>query len=94
MDEIKNIVQQVIGKMAREKQSDSEKIQLIWNEILKNEGVEHTKISGWKERKLIVSVESPAWLYQFQLKKQKILLQLQKAFPDIENIYFKIGAVS
>ena len=94
MDEIKDIVQQVIGKLAQEKQSDSEKIQLVWNEILKNEGVEHTKISGWKERKLIVSVESSAWLYQFQLKKKKILLQLQKAFPEIENIYFKIGTVS
>jgi len=48
-------------------------------------------IVGLKDNQLIVNVDSSAWVYHFNLKKNKILQNIQKEFPEIKRIYFKVG---
>jgi hypothetical protein len=92
MQEIKDIVSKVVagipGKTTVDKQ---EKISKAWERVLKNQGLTQAKISGLKEETLVVNVDSPARLYQFNLKKKKILDELSQEIPEIKKIYFKIG---
>lgn len=92
MDEIKNIVNKVFanipGSTAPKKQEDIGK---AWEKILKQYGLTQAKIVGLKDGTLIVSVDSPARLYLFNLKKKKITEQMNREVPEIKKIYFKIG---
>lgn len=91
MDEIKDIVQRVVGDIALTKQKEQENIHNQWNRILSEKEKKHAKISGLKNGTLMIHVDSSAWLYQFNLKKNKILKSLQGAGNEISRVYFKIG---
>ena len=93
MDDIKDIVKQVIGSIATQQPSEQKKLQDCWEKILSQSEQKHARISGFKDGALSVYVDTPAWLYQFNLKKQKILNEIQKEFSEIQKIYFKIGKV-
>lgn len=90
--EIKDIVSKVVaaipGKTTVDKQ---EKLSKTWDKILKRQGLSQAKISGLKEETLVVNIDSPARLYQFNLKRGKILEELNQEIPEIKKIYFKIG---
>lgn len=90
MDEIKDIVRMVIGQMAPSSPGQRQ-LGLLWEKILSKTEKEHSKIGGLKDGCLLVSVDSPAWLYHFNLKKKKMLDEIQKEFSEIKKIYFKIG---
>lgn len=94
MDEIKNIVNKVFanipGSAAPKKQEDIGK---AWEEILKQYGLTQAKIVGLKDGMLLVNVDSPARLYQFNLQKKKIVEEMSRAVPEIKKIYFKIGKI-
>ena len=94
MDEMKDIVHKVfaniVGSSAPKKQED---ISRIFDKVLKEQGLAHAKIAGLKEGTLVVNIDSPARLYQFNLKKKKILEEINRAIPDIQKIYFKIGKI-
>ena len=90
--EIKDIVNKVVsalpGKTTIDKQ---EKLSKAWDKLLKHQGLSQAKISGLKEDTLVVNIDSPARLYQFNLKRGKILEELNQEIPEIKKIYFKIG---
>lgn len=94
MDEIKDIVNKVFanipGSVAPKKQDD---ISRAWEEVLKQHKLTHAQIAGLKEGTLIVNIDSPARLYQFNLKKNKILAEMSRQAPEIKKIYFKIGKI-
>ena len=93
MDEIKNIVNQVIGDIAENAPDTYNKIERIWQNLLTEQEFRHTKIIGVKKETISVCVDSPAWLYQMRTKQHKILKQLKEDVPDIKHIQFKIGAI-
>ena len=90
--EIKDIVNKVVatipGKTTADKQ---EKISRAWDKILKHQGLSQAKISGLKDETLVINIDSPARLYQFNLKRTKILEEINQEIPEIKKIYFKIG---
>lgn len=92
-EEIKDIVRAVFEKISGQAPVEQERIQRSWEEVLEKEGLRHTKISGFKDNQLYVSVDSPAWLYQLNLKKKKILGQIQTRHPEVQKIFLKIGKV-
>ena len=94
MDEMKDIVSKVFakipGSVGPQKQDD---ISRIWENILEEQKLSHAKITGLKDGILVVNVDSPARLYQFNLKKKKILDQMSRKVPEIQKIFFKIGKI-
>ncbi len=93
MESIKNVVQQVVHDMAEKKPNPENKIQRIWQGLLGGKVTKHTCIFGIKKNQVMVLVDSPAWLFQLNLEKRRILKEIQKEIPDISEIRFKIGKV-
>ena len=93
MDNIKNIVNAVIGNIAEHNPDIHNKIERIWANLLNEKELKHTKIIGVKEYGLLVCVDSPAWLYQMRIRQTKILEQLKEEIPNIKYIRFKIGKI-
>ena len=91
MDEIKNIVNDVIGKISSQKPEQQSRIQNVWKKIVDQKGQQHSSIINFQDKRLIVNIDSSIWLFQFNLKRGKILKELQKEIPECENIIFRIG---
>ena len=94
MDDIKNIVNAVIGNMAEKNPDVHNKLERIWTNVLNAKELKHTKIIGVKEDGLLAYVDSPAWLYQMRIRQTKILKQLKEELPHIKYIRFKIGKIT
>ena len=93
MDSIKNIIPQVIKRLSNRQPNTQEVLENLWKGALKNEELGHVKLAGISDGKVLAYVDSPAWLYQIQIRKIKILEQLKKEILDIVDINFKIGKV-
>ena len=93
MDNIKDIINNVVGKLASQQEISPDKIHRAWKAILTEKKQKHTSITGYKDGWLTVQVDTPTWLYQMKVEKLKILKQLQEEVPDLKNIRFKIGKV-
>lgn len=93
MDNIKDIVDTVIGNMAQQKPDIHNKIERIWANLLNEKELKHTRILGVKENGLLVLVDSPAWLYQMRIRQTRILVQLKEELPQIKYIRFKMGKI-
>jgi hypothetical protein len=94
MDNIKDIVRGVIGQLSHQKPADEEKIENILNSVLTDSEKKHIKFVGIKEDKGYFVVTSSVWLFQINLKKNKILEKLKELYPSLKNLYFKIGKVT
>ena len=93
MENIKEIVNTVIGKISIKEGFSQNKIDSIWKNILNEKELEHTKIIGIKDGCILVNVDSPAWLYQMRINYKKILSRLNAELSEIKKISFKIGKV-
>jgi hypothetical protein len=93
MDEIKNIIHGIIGKLSTHQPSRDQALLEIWERCLDRNELDHSKVAGIKNDSLTVHVDSSVWLYQIKLKQKQILQRLQKEFPEIQRIYFKIGSL-
>lgn len=91
MDEIKNIINDVISKISSQKPEQQSRIQDVWKKIVDLKGQQHSSIINYQDKRLIVNIDSSIWLFQFNLKRGKILKELQKEIPECENIIFRIG---
>jgi len=93
MDNVKDIVQKVIGEISSQRDRQADDIIRAWTTCVGETAACHTHVVGIKEDTLLVYVDSSAWLYQMNLHKEKILKHLQQMFPQIKKIYLKIGKV-
>jgi len=93
MDDIKDVVNKVIGNIAEKNPCSYDKVERIWQNLLTKQELKHTKLFGVKEETLFVCVDSPAWLYQMRMRKLKILKRLKDELIDIKQIRFKIGTI-
>jgi len=93
MDNIKDVINKVIGGIADRSPDKHDKIDRIWQNLLTEQELKHTKLMGVKEETLSVSVDSPAWMYQMRIRQMKILKQLKEEISDIKHIRFKIGNI-
>jgi len=93
MDNIKGIVNKVIGDIADKSPNTDEKLHRIWQNLMSKQELKHTKIDGTKDGVLFVCVDSPAWLFQMRIKQSKILRQLKEEVQGIDQIRLKVGKV-
>jgi hypothetical protein len=94
VDNIKEIVHQVVGDIAKKSVSRAKTVEDVWVRALEIEEMKHVRLDGEKEGCLFACVDSPAWMYQMSLRKKKILDFIQKDIPGVKKISFKIGKVT
>ncbi len=87
MDNINDIVSSVMGRMSSAKASTKE-IQEAWERIA---GDKESRVSDCKEGCITITATSSMRLVKFNLNRDKILKELQKEFPFIAKIIFKVG---
>ncbi len=93
MDPIKDIISTVIANMSSGKPEVHDKIQRIWQNMFDEKTRRHASIIGLQKGKLVVNVDSPAWLFQMNLQRRKVLAKLKEEIPELSYIHFKIGKV-
>lgn len=91
MESIKDIVVNVLNNISSQRLLIPIKIQEIWGRILDSREKQHTRIEEFQRGTLIVCVDSSAWLFEMNLKKGKILTQIQQDLPGVKKILFKLG---
>lgn len=93
MEKIKDIIPQVLSDLSQRNPVRPTQIQHIWQESIDEKTRKHVSIGGFEQGKLLVLVDSPTWLFQLSLQKNKILSKMRQQSPDIQSIQFKIGTV-
>lgn len=93
MDEIKDIVSNVIRDLEQKRSRHQKDIHHIWPSCVKPKEAEHTKVEGIKDGVLYVKADCSAWMFQCRLRYKTILQNVQKEFPDINRLYFKVGKI-
>lgn len=93
MEGIKSILSSVLKDMTRQRQGlDFEKAQSAWARAAGPQAVRHTKLVHLTKDKIQVNVDSSAWLYQLNLKKQSITKMLSKQL-NIKELSFRLGDI-
>jgi len=94
MEDLKSIVHKVIGQMSSNSGGDGHRIEEVWPAVVGERAAAHTRVAGLQKRTLVVYVDSPAWLYQMNLKRLKTLQQVKDKVGTVDKIYFKIGKIN
>lgn len=94
MDNIKDVVGQVMGKLYVNAPQTQQRIDGVLSAVLNEKEKQHVALSGLKDGKLFIHVDSSAWLFHMKTKQNRLLQDIQRTLPEIENIYFKIGKVT
>ncbi len=89
MDTIKDIVAQVMGKMASGQGASIQDIQEAWGRISKDSA---SRATALKDGCLTVSADSSLRLVKLNLNREALLKDMQKDFPTITRIHFKVEA--
>jgi hypothetical protein len=87
MDPIKNVVSSLMEKMSSGKK-EFEGIQQIWEKISGDKG---SRVSAIKEGCITITADSSMRLTKLNLYRNMFLKELQKEFPMIVKIHFKVG---
>ena len=93
MDNIKDIINKVVGDISEKNPDAYSRVERIWQNLLTEQELKHTKIVGMKENTLLVHVDSPAWMHQMRIRQTKILKRLKEEVSDIKYIRLKIGSI-
>ena len=94
MDQIKDILQQVVKNISEQKPQQQDDVQGAWQQSVDKKTLQHTRIVGVKNGKLLVLTDSPVRLFDLTLQKIKILKQLQEHVPELTEISFRMGKVT
>ena len=93
MEQIKEIISKVIANISSGRPEVRNKIQRLWQNIAEPKAMKHTAVVGLQKGELVIHVDSPAWLFQMNLQRRKLIERLKAEFPELSNIRFKIGKV-
>jgi hypothetical protein len=89
MEPIKNIISGVIGKMSSGKGGTFADIQAAWEKISKDQG---SRVADFKDGRVTICADSSLRLIRLNLNRESLLKGLQKEFPSIVRINFKVGS--
>jgi len=90
MDSIKDIVSGVMGKMSSGNKGTFADIQAAWTRISKDQG---SRVADFKDGCLIINADSSMRLVKLNLNREGLLKELQKDFPLIVRISFKVNSL-
>ena len=87
MDSIKDIISGVMGRMSSGKGGSFQDIQSAWARLSLDTG---SKVLDFKNGCLTISADSSMRLVKLNLNREALLKELQKEFPSIVKISFKV----
>jgi hypothetical protein len=90
MDLIKDIVSGVMGRISSGNGVSFKDIQASWARISKDQG---SRVVNFKDGGVTISANSSLCLVRLNLNRESLLKELQKEFPSIVKISFKVGAI-
>jgi len=97
---IKNILEAVVSKMSGEKKDKAEQLRIAWEAVVTKEMGRHSKVANFKSKRLIVNVDSSAWMYEINLHKQQIKTDLNKNLAGrnindeaVKEIILRVGEI-
>lgn len=92
MEQIKDTIKSVIDDWAKNKKGPRERpIDGLLKKILTKKELRHIKFNYFKKSVLYLTVDSPVWLHQFNLHKEKLKSALKKDLAELKEIRFFIG---
>jgi hypothetical protein len=95
MEAIKDTVRSVIKGLESRKSGFSDADPCSWlKKVLTKKELGHIKLNYFKKGMLAVTVDSAAWMYSFNLKKEKLLEQLKRECAQVKDLRFRIGDIS
>jgi len=92
-DLIKSIIPGVIERLSSGNPEWQNSLNQAWERVVGAKALSHARIAGFRKGKLLINVDSPAWLFQLNFKKLGLLRRLQKEFPKLSAISFRIGKI-
>lgn len=92
---IKEVVSSIIQGLGAESNSEKDKVAQALNTVLGKGALRHTRAQYYQNQKLVINVDSSAWLYKLNLEQREILSKLNSLLPhaDIKELLFKLGRV-
>ena len=87
MESIKNIVSGIMGKMSSGTGGSFADIQAAWERISNDQ---ESRVSDFKDGCVTIAASSSLRLVKLNLNRERILKELQKDFPSIVKISFKV----
>jgi len=92
MEQIKDTLQTIFKDLSGKKTKTPEDNPEGWlKKILTKRELGHIKFYYFKKGILGLKVDSSAWMYNFNLKKETLITQLQQYSKEIKDIRFKVG---
>jgi predicted nucleic acid-binding Zn ribbon protein len=84
-----------MSSISREASKTEEFLTLVWREAVGEKIASHSKPMRLSHKKLIIHVESAAWMNELTYLKDKIKMQCQQAFSRhqciCEDVIFRLG---
>lgn len=93
MDAIKDTVINVMQQLEAKKTGVCAEPQVLLKKVLTKKELKHTKFHYFRKGILSLHVDSSSWLYNLALKKEGLLLKLNKESCAIKDIRFRIGEI-
>jgi len=92
MEEIKATIQNVIQALVeKKKKAELYDFDVLLKKLLTKKEIKHIKFNNFKNGILNFKVDSSAWLYQFNLKKDGLLAGLQQEVKGLKDIRLWMG---
>jgi hypothetical protein len=91
---IGEVLKEVMGVLKNAKSNEDE-TKAVFKEIVPQKLIAHLSLQGVVREKLVIHVDAPAWLYEANKYKRKILREIQQKpwGARIKEIHLRIGKV-
>lgn len=89
---IKDIIKKIGPGAGNDRKKTEEKIFKVWKKAAGAKLAGHSSPASLRKKRLVINFKNSAWLFEFSLKKQKILERLKKDLGEdnIKELYGRI----
>jgi len=96
VEDIKGILDKVIGGIETKSRGKKEKILNAWQGIVGEAAASHSRPAGIRRKVLTIEVDSSTWFYSLSLKKKAILEDINRELgkDNIKDIRFRMGDIT
>jgi hypothetical protein len=95
MEAIRDTVREVIKRLETGKTGSSGADPSFWlKKVLTKKELGHIKFNYFRRGILALKVDSAAWRYSLNLKREKLLAQLQRECAQIKELRMRLGDIS
>ena len=96
IEDIKGILNKVIGGIETKTRGKKQKILNVWQGIVGKDASSHSRPASIRRNILTIEVDSSTWFYSLNLKKKSILKDINRELGEdkIEDIRFRMGDIT